>query len=560
MSTVNEMVGRVRELIVQAANDTNVHDAARPEMSDRQRIQDEINQLLDEIDATSLRTEFNTRQLLNGDLQRTRNIQAQEASGTVFYQVERDVFINHTSLSSLFNNSLGGGIGTLREFLINNHAVSTASLDSMLSAGGDLNITALGVSITALNEFAAAWAAGNNMATVNTWATLMTTNIFNGDGTVSGAGGVSAAGNFNLTQILQLDARQNPTMMEVVHRWAVDAGNAAAVSASLGTGLFPTSTVDQVSAAFANWLIGGPGVTGAGALQGLPESLHDELNLWVSNNSGVPFTGGLALNQWLSSMGTNGQRITITEDRQRNATTAELAAGVPSNNYADFSADPTAPRLERFITASVSMRVIPGRDAETIEGNALWFQIGANAGQGIHLNIESVMVNDLVSRNQFTDVLTRLNNSMADARGTDRQLYNERLNRLTDILVQGRAGFDTGLDFLRTVENGYDTGNAGIMQITGQDLTDILTVMDISLAHTTEQRSRLGAVQNRLEFTISNLDISSENLSASESRIRDADMAAEMMRFTQSNVLQQAAMSMLAQANQAPMQVLQLLN
>jgi flagellin len=72
-------------------------------------------------------------------------------------------------------------------------------------------------------------------------------------------------------------------------------------------------------------------------------------------------------------------------------------------------------------------------------------------------------------------------------------------------------------------------------------------------------RAGLGAVQNRLEFTIENLDIASENLSASESRIRDADMAAEMMRLTQANVLQQAATSMLAQANQAPQSVLQLL-
>ncbi|MCL1986806.1 MAG: hypothetical protein FWG64_02410 [Firmicutes bacterium] len=66
-------------------------------------------------------------------------------------------------------------------------------------------------------------------------------------------------------------------------------------------------------------------------------------------------------------------------------------------------------------------------------------------------------------------------------------------------------------------------------------------------------------MQNRLEFTIQNLDISSENLSNANSRIRDADMASEMMRLTQSNVLQQAAISMLAQANQAPQSILQLL-
>jgi len=93
----------------------------------------------------------------------------------------------------------------------------------------------------------------------------------------------------------------------------------------------------------------------------------------------------------------------------------------------------------------------------------------------------------------------------------------------------------------------------------GSDIGDLLNALDDTLGVVTAQRSELGAVQNRLEFTIENLDIASENLSAAESRIRDADMAKEMMRFTQSNVLQQAAISMLSQANQAPQSILQLL-
>ena len=74
-----------------------------------------------------------------------------------------------------------------------------------------------------------------------------------------------------------------------------------------------------------------------------------------------------------------------------------------------------------------------------------------------------------------------------------------------------------------------------------------------------EERSKLGAFQNRLEHTIKNLDNSSENLQAAESRIRDVDMAKEMMEFTKNNILQQAATAMLAQANMAPQGVLQLL-
>jgi len=95
--------------------------------------------------------------------------------------------------------------------------------------------------------------------------------------------------------------------------------------------------------------------------------------------------------------------------------------------------------------------------------------------------------------------------------------------------------------------------------IGGNRVNTLLEAIDSALAITTRQRSELGAVQNRLEFSIENLDIASENLSAANSRIRDADMAREMMQLTQANVLQQAAISMLAQANQAPQSVLQLL-
>jgi len=89
--------------------------------------------------------------------------------------------------------------------------------------------------------------------------------------------------------------------------------------------------------------------------------------------------------------------------------------------------------------------------------------------------------------------------------------------------------------------------------------TTISNTVDKWLTKTLETRALIGAYQNRLEYTMKQLDTTSENLSSSESRIRDADMAKEMMRFTASNVLQQAGISMLAQANMAPQAVLQLL-
>ncbi len=143
----------------------------------------------------------------------------------------------------------------------------------------------------------------------------------------------------------------------------------------------------------------------------------------------------------------------------------------------------------------------------TLNGNTpgLYFQVGANSNQSIQLSISSVK----------TDFL-----GIGDGNG------KSKLNVLTD---------------------------------TGADITNFLDVLDESLSYVTTERSKLGAVQNRLEYAIKSLDISSENLSASESRIRDTDMAKEMMNLTKSNVLQQAATAMLAQANQAPQAVLQLL-
>ena len=93
----------------------------------------------------------------------------------------------------------------------------------------------------------------------------------------------------------------------------------------------------------------------------------------------------------------------------------------------------------------------------------------------------------------------------------------------------------------------------------GEDFSNALDVIDDSLTVVTQQRASLGAVQNRLEYTTNNLNLSSENLNAARSRIEDTDMAKEMMNLTAANVLQQADTSILAQANQAPNNINKLL-
>jgi flagellin len=210
-------------------------------------------------------------------------------------------------------------------------------------------------------------------------------------------------------------------------------------------------------------------------------------------------------------------------------------ASIPGNGEsvtaaAGLSAEGMAFRDEMIHFINEAIRpFLPGSgDGEappaTDDHGGLWFQIGANANQGVTLNIESVNVAALSA-------------------------------------VGERGNVDDEFTFakLRSDDTTFASRGQGVMRSRGEDISNFITAIDFALSHATSQRSNLGAMQNRLEFTIENLNVSSENLSAAESRIRDADMAKEMMRFTQANILQQAAISMLAQANQAPNMLLSLL-
>ena len=191
----------------------------------------------------------------------------------------------------------------------------------------------------------------------------------------------------------------------------------------------------------------------------------------------------------------------------------ELFIWIPESIVEPPGPDPSDPDdlweifVNRYLTADseITQREIWLANPEERErGLPLWFQIGANSGQGILVGINGMTTRDL---------------------GYPHDLINM-----------------------------IDVENPSGIPISGQ-----IDLIDNALTHVNRERSFLGAVQNRLEFAKLGLDISSENLSAANSRIRDADMAREMMRLTQANVLQQAAISMLAQANQAPNDVLQLL-
>ena len=142
------------------------------------------------------------------------------------------------------------------------------------------------------------------------------------------------------------------------------------------------------------------------------------------------------------------------------------------------------------------------------------------------------------------------------------------MNFKTDELFAGAAAYinadeDTmvGDGKAITTSNALSKNDNGLtINISNQDTASMAAeaVRGI-IDKVSSQRAELGAMQNRLEYTINNLSTASENITAANSRIRDTDMAKEMMKYTQGNVLTQAAQAMLAQANQAPQSVLQLL-
>ncbi len=138
----------------------------------------------------------------------------------------------------------------------------------------------------------------------------------------------------------------------------------------------------------------------------------------------------------------------------------------------------------------------------------------------------------------------------------DQNLSSTSTNALT---------FQIGANSNQTINVDIDAMDASSLFVknidvsTAEGATAAISTIDDAIKNVSAERSKLGAYQNRLEHTINNLDTSNENLTAAESRIRDVDMAEEMMNYQKTNILQQAATAMLAQANQQPQNVLTLL-
>jgi flagellin len=263
----------------------------------------------------------------------------------------------------------------------------------------------------------------------------------------------------------------------------------------------------------------------------------------------------------MTAANTNRQLGIIVDAQQKSS--EKLASGYRINRAADDAAG---------LAISEKMRyTIRGLD-----------KASTNAQDGISLvqTAEGAL-------NETHSILQRMNELATQAANdtnttTDRSSIQLEIDQLTSEInrIQSTTQFNT----MNLLDGTFSNKNLQVGSLSGQSISISIGKMSASklgvsnlkvssyskagaamksiqsaIDQVSTQRSKLGAIQNRLEHTIANLDTTSENTSAAESRIRDTDMAEEMVTYSKNNILQQAGQSMLAQANQANQGVLSLL-
>ena len=263
----------------------------------------------------------------------------------------------------------------------------------------------------------------------------------------------------------------------------------------------------------------------------------------------------------LSAMNTNRQMGIVSSSLQKS--TEKLSSGYKINRAGDDAAG---------LSISEKMR-------SQIRGLN---KAATNAQDGISL----IQVAE-GALNETHSILQRMNELATQAANdtntsTDRDAISKEMDQLTSEInrIQSTTQFNT-----KNLLDGSFTGkNLQVGSLSGQKISisigkmnttclginnvkvssfsaagKAMSAIQAAITQVSTQRSALGAIQNRLEHTINNLNTTSENTSAAESRIRDTDMASEMVEYSKNNILQQAGQSMLAQANQANQGVLSLL-
>ncbi|AIQ20892.1 flagellin protein [Paenibacillus sp. FSL H7-0357] len=484
LNETHSILQRQREIANQSANGTNTD-------SDRQALQDEMNQLTSEINRIGNTTEFNTQKLLQGDGKAS-------LAGT---GVAQDGFVSGgTTVHGQATQTLKVIAGATNDKL--SLTINGQEISYTLDATDGAAITAATGAAPKAAATAAAFRAGLQKA-------IDANDVLKGSFTVGGtaddvelkAVATAAGGKFDGTSGYMSAAVATGTAS------LITSGATAAVGSTTHTAAKGTLDFTSVTTAAA-----------AGKLIGTGFTIGDQQIEFYDATKGAYTGKGLGVNISASA----------------NATGA-----VGAGDIAKAIVDTLATKIEG-VTLSVGTttdtnKLVITSNAKGADGNGLTlkdggiqkdfetsFQIGANKGQSMSLSIKDVRSNALG--------------------------------------ITGKAG-DAGFTKTNTVTNGTNDvkGEAALNIATKEGASAAIEVLDKATAFVSSERSKLGAVQNRLEHTINNLGTASENLTAAESRVRDVDMAKEMMQQTKNNILAQAAQAMLAQANQQPQGVLQLL-
>ncbi|WP_370290466.1 flagellin [Nocardioides sp.] len=263
---------------------------------------------------------------------------------------------------------------------------------------------------------------------------------------------------------------------------------------------------------------------------------------------------GLRINQNIEA--TNSYRNLSVTQTQLSKSMEKLSSGFRINRAADDAAGLAISEGLRSQVGGLKVAVRNAQDGVSV----------AQTAEGALTEVHSMLqrMNDLsVQYNngtQNTESQAALQSEF-DALNTEitRIKDNTKFNGV-DLFAGAALTFQVGYDSADTIDISataladFTAGTA----MAAIDITDSNT-LQAAITEVSTQRAELGAVQNRFEHTINNVNVAIENLSASESRIRDTDMAQEMMNLTKSQILSQAGTAMLAQANSAPNGVLQLL-
>jgi len=220
-------------------------------------------------------------------------------------------------------------------------------------------------------------------------------------------------------------------------------------------------------------------------------------------------------------------------------------------------------------TDSTNVRATEASGAVTISGLVSRLSAASGAADYDATGVSGISIGS--SGTGYTNAIHGLTITVTDGDGVVKTAATQALSSFSETKAatiarnDGQATFHIGANTNQnmqvSIENmGATALGVNSLDVDTQDEANIaIKVIDEAITKVSAERSKLGSIQNRLDHTINNLGTASENLTSSESRIRDVDMAAEMMEFTKNNILSQAAQSMLAQANQQPQGVLQLL-